>query len=144
MIDEDDDVVMEDVGTKRKEGTISDSQSDPKRQKRTHPEVKEEPLNVDVRPRRDMKMTERELQAFDEVNDEMERSFIMIEGELEDVVDVAKVSSKINLEGIVDLVLADPPYNTRRDAGSDNSEYDVFTETDMKNLADVCAQVLKP
>ena len=91
-----------------------------------------------------MNMTEAELQAFDEVNDEMERSFIMIEGELEDVVDVAKVSLKIKLEGIVDLVLTDPTYNTRRDAGSDNSEYDVFTESDMKNLADVCSQVLKP
>ena len=144
MIEEDDDVEMEDASKKRKQQGGSESESELKRQKQGHSDVKEEPLNVDVRPRRDMNMTEAEMTAFDEVNDEMERTFVMIEGELEDVVDVATVSVKINLEGIVDLLLTDPPYNTRREGGAENSDYDVFTEKDMKNLADVANTILNP
>ena len=43
------------------------------------------------------------------------------------------------LYGKVSLVLTDPPYNTRREAGATNSEHDKFSSTDMQKAADLIA-----
>ena len=43
----------------------------------------------------------------------------------------------------VDLVLTDPPYNTRSDLNSANSEEDVFTATDIANFVGVTDATLR-
>ena len=48
------------------------------------------------------------------------------------------------LYGKVSLVLTDPPYNTRREAGATNSEHNKFSSTDMKKAADLIANLLRP
>ena len=48
------------------------------------------------------------------------------------------------LYGKVSLVLTDPPYNTRREAGATNSEHDKFSSTDMQKAADLIANLLRP
>ena len=43
----------------------------------------------------------------------------------------------------VDLVLTDAPYNTRSDLNCANSEYDVFTATDIANFVGVTDATLR-
>lgn len=47
-----------------------------------------------------------------------------------------------SLSGAVKFILTDPPYNTRSERNQANSEHDRFTTTDIKDLANVCANVL--
>ena len=48
------------------------------------------------------------------------------------------------LEGIVQLVLTDPPYNIRRIRGDENSEYDAMNVQDMTEFVDLVGTVLRP
>jgi hypothetical protein len=48
------------------------------------------------------------------------------------------------LFGTVSLVLTDPPYNTRREAGARNSEHDRFSLSDMQKAADIIERLLRP
>jgi predicted RNA methylase len=44
----------------------------------------------------------------------------------------------------VALVLTDPPYNTRREAGASNSDYDKLSLSSIKEAADVIKKLLRP
>jgi hypothetical protein len=46
------------------------------------------------------------------------------------------------LVGKVSLVLTDPPYNTRREAGASNSEYDKMSSSANKHSADFIEQII--
>lgn len=48
------------------------------------------------------------------------------------------------LNGKVELDLADPPYNVRRDREEENAERNVFALEDMKHMAGVLGVVMKP
>jgi hypothetical protein len=48
------------------------------------------------------------------------------------------------LFGKVALVLTDPPYNTRREYGAGNSDYDKLSLSTMKEAADVIEKLLRP
>jgi predicted RNA methylase len=58
--------------------------------------------------------------------------------------DFAKRADIQSLFGTVALVLTDPPYNTRREAGANNSEYDKLSLSSMKEAADVIEKLLRP
>lgn len=47
------------------------------------------------------------------------------------------------LEG-VDLILTDPPYNTRRELNQERSDYDCLTQSDMDDVVDVIHRLLVP
>jgi hypothetical protein len=49
-----------------------------------------------------------------------------------------------HLFGKVALVLTDPPYNTRREAGAANSDYDKLSLSTMKKAADFIEKLLRP
>jgi DNA modification methylase len=44
----------------------------------------------------------------------------------------------------VALVLTDPPYNTRQEAGASNSDYDKLSLSSMNEAADVIEKLLRP
>lgn len=48
------------------------------------------------------------------------------------------------LNGKVDLVLADPPYNVSRDREEGNADHDAFVLEDMKDMSSVLGEVMKP
>jgi len=48
------------------------------------------------------------------------------------------------LEGNVQLVLTDPPYNTRRNAGLRNSQYDILTDRDIEDCVAMMSRILRP
>ena len=56
----------------------------------------------------------------------------------------ALLSEAKSLLGKVSLVLTDPPYNTRREAGASNSEYDKISSSAIKQTADFIEQLLAP
>jgi DNA modification methylase len=58
--------------------------------------------------------------------------------------DFSKRADIQSLFGKVALVLTDPPYNTRREAGASNSEYDKLSLSSMKEAADVIEKLLRP
>lgn len=49
-----------------------------------------------------------------------------------------------DLNGNVDLVLADPPYNVRKNRDNEHADHDVFTLEDIKGIAGVLEEVTKP
>ena len=68
-----------------------------------------------------------------------------------DATDVAKeVEDKISfledgvLEDSVQLVLTDPPFNTRREGGRENSEYDILEPEELASVACEIVRVLRP
>jgi DNA modification methylase len=58
--------------------------------------------------------------------------------------DFSKRTDIESLFGKVALVLTDPPYNTRREAGASNSDYDKLSLSSMKEAADVIEKLLRP
>ena len=58
--------------------------------------------------------------------------------------DFAALPDIQSLFGTVSLVLTDPPYNTRREAGARNSEHDKFSLTDIHKAADIIERLLRP
>lgn len=49
-----------------------------------------------------------------------------------------------NVSGTVNLALADPTYNVRRDRGVDRDENNFFGSNNMKNMAEVLGVFMKP
>ena len=47
------------------------------------------------------------------------------------------------IQGEIDLVLADPPYNIRREAGRHNSSHDVLSDDSMSDFTEVVVNVRK-
>jgi hypothetical protein len=58
--------------------------------------------------------------------------------------DFSKRAAIESLFGKVALVLTGPPYNTRREAGASNSDYDKLSLSSMKEAADVIERLLRP
>jgi DNA modification methylase len=56
----------------------------------------------------------------------------------------SKTSQCESLHGRVDLILTDPPYNTRRTAGTSNSDHDYLSISEMKEVGDLIAALLRP
>ena len=151
VVDSDDDVVMKELGGIRKRDGSNEDEQPSKRQK-TGPassaqhtaHVKEEPVNISVRPGRQRAMDDATNDAFSDVLIEMQKTFTMCEEEMTELVDTCLHSQGVNLNKNVDLVLTDPPYNIRKEGNRENSSHDSFSEKDMKDLVDICEQVLKP
>lgn len=49
-----------------------------------------------------------------------------------------------NMEGAVQFIVTDPPYNIRRKMRRSNSDYDSLTEAQMAAVVEVCAKLLRP
>jgi hypothetical protein len=58
--------------------------------------------------------------------------------------DFSKRADIESLFGKVALALTDPPYNTRRDAGASNSDYDKLFLSTINDAADVIEKLLRP
>ena len=58
--------------------------------------------------------------------------------------DWAKSEACEALSGKVTLILTDPPYNSRRNSNSPNSEHDVLSGLDMTMAADIFCKMLRP
>ena len=151
VVDSDDDIVMKELGDKRKNDGSNNNEPSSKRQKTVQNPpgqastiVKEEPVNISIRPGRQREMDDDTNEAFNVVLTEMQNTFTMGEEEMTELVDTCLHSQGVNLINNVDLVLTDPPYNIRKEGGRENSSHDSFSEKDMKDLVDICEQVLKP
>ena len=112
-------------------------------------EPKEEPdlidslQNVGFRPLRRQQMSENTSQQYEILNNLFKTFFNYYDVQLNDLVAECQTYG-ISLEEQVDLLLTDPPYNVRREANKGNSRYDVFYESDIMDLCDLCKHVLKP
>lgn len=62
----------------------------------------------------------------------------------QEIVEVHEAIALEELEGMVQLVLTDPPYNIRRVRGDENSDYDHMTVQDMMEFVDLVGLVLRP
>jgi DNA modification methylase len=61
-----------------------------------------------------------------------------------DLVETHERKTGTNLTGSVQLVLTDPPYNTRRRSGQSNSSYDCLLSEDMRDAAAAMSALLRP
>ena len=61
----------------------------------------------------------------------------------QEVVEVHEAIALEELEGVVQLLLTDPPYNIRRIRGDENSDYDAMTVEDMMEFVDLVGTVLR-
>ena len=62
----------------------------------------------------------------------------------DDLMDTEAEVSGVNLEGKVNLILTDPPYNVRNSRNRKNSDHDVLTEDDMADCVKMFAKMLVP
>lgn len=62
----------------------------------------------------------------------------------ESLVEELELRTRENLSGIMDVVVVDAPYNVCRDVNAENSEPDVFTSKDIKEMAGCITELLKP
>lgn len=67
-----------------------------------------------------------------------------MECDFRDAVAEAALNAGLSLSAAVDLVLTDPPYNSRRLAGKSNSEHDTFLGNDMRDAVEVISEVIAP
>lgn len=130
-------------GNKRPPSEDIPEESTAKRQKTEDVEVKEEPVNLSIRPGRDVNMTNDVSDALDNVAAEMGKTFKMVDIPFEELIDVARVTERINIQERTSLLLTDPPYNVRREGGAENSDHDVFTHKNVEDLCDFAKSVLK-
>ena len=105
--------------------------------------MKEEPLNTSIKPGRNPNMSQETNDSYDILHDELFKTFKLFEEPFQDLIAQALDSGGVNLEDSVDLLLTDPPYNIRKDAGKENSDHDAFSDDDMKELAEFSRKVLK-
>lgn len=64
--------------------------------------------------------------------------------DFENSVQEHKLGAGEDINRKVDSVLVVPPYNVRRDRNAENSEYDVITSDDMRGIAKVLGDLMKP
>lgn len=64
--------------------------------------------------------------------------------EFRNLVEEKKHDVEVDLTRKVDIILADPPYNVRNDQKYDRAEYDTVGSNDMRDIARVPEDVLKP
>ena len=142
-----DDESLEGNGGRKRQATGGDEEGPAsKRQKTTATatEVKEEPINLSVKPHRDGRMNKQTSDAFDDIHAHMMKTFTILDDSFVEMCDTARETHGRRMEDNVDLLLTDPPYNIRNEGGKDNANHDVFTEKDMRKLCELCKTVLKP
>ena len=112
-------------------------------------EPKEEPdlvdalENISFRPRRSKDLTENTKAQYEILNKLFKEYYNYFDVPL-NVLAQECGEHGVEIENRVDLLLTDPPYNVRREGNKDNSDYDIFYESDIKDLCDLCELVLKP
>ena len=74
----------------------------------------------------------------------MEPYCVLVESSYDDFLSTMESEGGRALPENVQLLLTDPPYNTRSSQGRNNSSYDIFTSADMRNVADIAKEVLCP
>ena len=128
---------------KRKHAEIDGDVQIKEEDTKTEPVLIEAPENIAYRPSKNREMAENTRKQYDITNFLMFDKFKLLESNLQDFPDLAPLDA-IELEGNVDLVLTDIPYNIRRSAEKVNSDYDKFSQKDMKDLCNLCKYVMKP
>ena len=129
---------------KRHKSNEQSAENDPNGDER--PEIKEEALNISIRPLRNKNMSQETSDAYETIIhcEDFKKKYVLLEEDLKDMADVSQDDYGIALQNNVDLLLTDPPYNIRRQGGRENSGHDKFSEEDMKNLATFAFDCLKP
>ncbi len=143
VVDSNDDIIMEEANNGKRKGAHDDDSATSKRQKTIDAgiTVKEEPVNMSVRPGLSTEMDDDTSDAFNNVLMEMLKTFTMLEEELVEFADVCLNTQGIKLDDNVDLIITDPPYNIRKEGGLDNASHDTFSEMDMTDLGEFCMRV---
>lgn len=90
----------------------------------------------------DLSDTERE--AYMLLEDAMSQYVCVYDTSFRELSDIHADRKGEELTGLVDLLLVDPPYNTRREGNKDHSRHDVFTTKDMDDLVDFASDILVP
>lgn len=83
-----------------------------------------------------------EQEAFSALKTEMTSFVSVYDSHYKDVVEVHSETCGEDLSGKVDLLLTDPPYNTRCEQGRSNSNHDVLSKDDMEGIVDMIEGVL--
>ena len=107
-------------------------------------EVKEEPLTTDIKVSRSAQMDDPTKAAYEQLPEIWQKKFLFLDGFLQDVVQLSVEAGGFDIENQVQLVLTDPPYNTRREGNQENSSHDSFSDRDMEDLIEICVKVMKP
>lgn len=74
----------------------------------------------------------------------MSKVCTVLECDFRDAVAEAALNAGVSLSAAVDLILTDPPYNSRRLAGKSNSEHDTLLGNDMQDAVEVISEVMAP
>ena len=82
--------------------------------------------------------------AFFTLRDAMMTTFSCYDVSFEDLDGTHEDQRGVQLDGTVDLILTDPPFNTRRQTKSRNSAHDNLQYVQMEKVASLAARVLKP
>jgi len=112
-------------------------------------EPKEEPglidtlQNLHFRPFRNRDMSKATGDMYDVLNDLFKQYFNFYDIPIDQLVPELTQLGK-DVEESIALFIADPPYNVRKDASKDNSDYDVFTEKDISDLCELAKFCLAP
>lgn len=104
--------------------------------------VKQEDVVALAAPAGRVVLSAEEQEAFSALKTEMTSFVSVYDSHYKDLVEVHSEACGEDLTGKVDLVLTDPPYNTRREQGRPNSNHDVLSKDDMEGTVDMIEGVL--
>ena len=80
--------------------------------------------------------------ALDELRKVMEKNFACYDCSFQDLVDVHQDLDGEYISSKADLILTDPPYNSRFAQDRDNSDHDQFNDEDMERFVQFCRKVM--
>lgn len=103
----------------------------------------EDVINVAV-PSDSFELSEQANSAFAVLKEEMYPVCSLHNMDILELVEEHKCDYGESLRDSVDLVSTDPTYNARCDRTHYNSDHDKFTVDDMKSMAVICRDVMKP
>ena len=103
--------------------------------------VKEEDVPVTI-PAGSDQPSDNATDAFRVLRQAMSRYGHVYDSPMHQLVELHGDGTGTDLKNKVDLVLTDPPYNTRREAGRPNSSHDEFTLAQMSSFCDEMADLL--
>jgi DNA modification methylase len=105
--------------------------------------VKDEDV-LDVVPALSDELTADAKNAFEVLKTEMDMYVSFYTTDFKNLSQTHGDVNGMDIDGSVDLVLTDPPYNIRREAGRRHSSYDVLTDKGMSDFSEVVDDVLCP
>ena len=114
--------------------------------KSTPTEVKEEDV-VMIDKEQTVQFTEdtiQQSQPYKILREELRKYVSVYKADFDDVAEEHEDLTGSSMNETVDLVLTDPPYNTRREQQRPNSSHDELSTKDMEHFVDVCDSVLLP